>query len=468
MTVQLFSNGDFALWTPASPAELLIDGGVEIWTSPTDLTNWSENLAGASTVNRDGSIKRSGSYAARFDVVAGALAQILQARNLAAATRYRFSAWGRTDGPENLLAFVRDATLDQYWRPNTQSWVFPGTTGISQSSPGVWGLWTQDFPSNGANIYGFYLVRNSAGGGDTYSGRWDDASLILIPTDCDDWTGVIAGGTSYISQSATEQRSDPYCVRFDIDAASNAASFSRLKTLTAGKTYRFAIYIKGAAGTESPFVEIQQSFGSEFYLQDAGSWAAASNNLYTPGGAISTSYAQAAFTFTPPVTGAYRFTFGGNTANDTIFFDDSSLDELARMTTLAVATEEIYQYFLASYTGIPAARITADNESFTPPEGETWGRLSIIETDSNQESQGGLGHRRFKRDGSVFFEISVPADSGTANINTLAEEARSILEGTKLAQNQIWLLDTTIRRVGVQGSWHKMIVQTRFTYTEIR
>lgn len=138
------------------------------------------------------------------------------------------------------------------------------------------------------------------------------------------------------------------------------------------------------------------------------------------------------------------------------------------MTTLVEATEEIYQYFFANYTGIPAARISADNESFTPPEGQAWARLSIIETDSNQESQGGLGHRRFKRDGGVVLEIFVPADEGTANINALAEEARSLLEGVKLAQSQIWLLAATARRVGAQGPWHRMNVQTRFTYTEIR
>jgi len=138
------------------------------------------------------------------------------------------------------------------------------------------------------------------------------------------------------------------------------------------------------------------------------------------------------------------------------------------MTTLVEATEEIYEYFLANYTGIPTARITADNESFTPTEGETWGRLSIIETDSNQDSHGGVGHRRYKRDGSVFFEISVPADTGTEDINALAEEARTLLEGVKLAQSQIWLLGATARRVGPRGMWHKMMVQTRFTYTEIR
>lgn len=59
--------------TPAAPvpslgAELLTDPGLENWASATDLTSWTESLAGTSTINREASVVQAGTYAARLDV----------------------------------------------------------------------------------------------------------------------------------------------------------------------------------------------------------------------------------------------------------------------------------------------------------------------------------------------------------------------------------------------------------------
>lgn len=56
--------------TPTEGDELLTDGGLENWTNPTNLTSWTESIAGTSTVNQDtdaGDL-HGGSSAARLDI----------------------------------------------------------------------------------------------------------------------------------------------------------------------------------------------------------------------------------------------------------------------------------------------------------------------------------------------------------------------------------------------------------------
>lgn len=64
---------------PTTGNNLLADPGLENWNSATDLVSWAENKAGGSTVNRDGTEQRSGTYCARLDIDAsGNYAQIAQ------------------------------------------------------------------------------------------------------------------------------------------------------------------------------------------------------------------------------------------------------------------------------------------------------------------------------------------------------------------------------------------------------
>lgn len=47
---------------------VLTDGGLNIWASATDLTNWTELPSGTSTVNREATEKIEGDFSCRFDV----------------------------------------------------------------------------------------------------------------------------------------------------------------------------------------------------------------------------------------------------------------------------------------------------------------------------------------------------------------------------------------------------------------
>jgi len=77
--------------------EIFTDGGLEAWTSATDLTNWLESIAGASTVNRESSTIHGGTYSCRLDIDASLnLALIRQLVTLAASTKYRLTFWYKT------------------------------------------------------------------------------------------------------------------------------------------------------------------------------------------------------------------------------------------------------------------------------------------------------------------------------------------------------------------------------------
>lgn len=138
------------------------------------------------------------------------------------------------------------------------------------------------------------------------------------------------------------------------------------------------------------------------------------------------------------------------------------------MTTIVDARKAVYDYVIANYTGIPEARITADNEGFSAPQGLSWARISMQEETSEQETLGGVGHRWFSRRGTLFFQINVPADGGTAVADGLAKEARSLLEGVSLASGELHLFASTVRRIGPNGPWFQVSVDTAFEFTEIR
>lgn len=66
--------------TPTLGAELISNGNMETWTSATDLSSWTENLTGTSTVNRESSVVDSGAYALRLDVdSSGSSVYVIQA-----------------------------------------------------------------------------------------------------------------------------------------------------------------------------------------------------------------------------------------------------------------------------------------------------------------------------------------------------------------------------------------------------
>lgn len=61
-------SGGKASNTPVTGGDIATDGGLEAWDSGTDLTNWTEQIAGSSTINLEASDVHGGTSAARFDI----------------------------------------------------------------------------------------------------------------------------------------------------------------------------------------------------------------------------------------------------------------------------------------------------------------------------------------------------------------------------------------------------------------
>lgn len=57
-----------AVITPTVGSDLLTDGAMENWNSATDLTSWTETLAGTSTINREAADVHGGTFACRYDI----------------------------------------------------------------------------------------------------------------------------------------------------------------------------------------------------------------------------------------------------------------------------------------------------------------------------------------------------------------------------------------------------------------
>ena len=138
------------------------------------------------------------------------------------------------------------------------------------------------------------------------------------------------------------------------------------------------------------------------------------------------------------------------------------------MATLQEAREAIYLKFLTDYTALPSARITADNEQYDPPAGQSWGRLSVRHTGSVQESLGPVGLRKFTRIGSCFFQVFVPQNQGVDEADQLAQAARSVLEGISLIDNTVRFTNSVIRETGTENGWFGVVVESFFEYTETK
>jgi len=107
-----------ALNTPnISPTELLTDGGLENWDSETALTSWTETLAGTSTLNREGTVIDSGTYALRIDVDASnSLSYIRQ--TITAVNKWVFVDFKlRTTGGYGNVSLATSATQSPAFAP---------------------------------------------------------------------------------------------------------------------------------------------------------------------------------------------------------------------------------------------------------------------------------------------------------------------------------------------------------------
>lgn len=128
------------------------------------------------------------------------------------------------------------------------------------------------------------------------------------------------------------------------------------------------------------------------------------------------------------------------------------------------AKESMLQAFITDWAA--ATEVDSDNEKFDTPVDEDWVRWSCRHNDSNQESLGGVGHRKFTRGGSVFIQVFGRLDKGSRPADALAQNARAIYEGKTI--DGVRFTDVIIREIGPDDSWYQINVEAIFEYTETK
>ena len=135
--------------------EEVTDPNLENWGSATDLTSWTETLAGTTTINREATSKHTGSYSARFDVDAvDSSATIYQAIAMTPSSNYRVDLWYRADAGKTAQLIIRDSGNNVFLQSNG-SWAGAGQI-ILPTTNGVWTLFSLAFVANA--LYTNYVV----------------------------------------------------------------------------------------------------------------------------------------------------------------------------------------------------------------------------------------------------------------------------------------------------------------------
>lgn len=138
------------------------------------------------------------------------------------------------------------------------------------------------------------------------------------------------------------------------------------------------------------------------------------------------------------------------------------------MTTLLEAKDAMLTEYVTN-TILATTQVTLENEQFTPPDDTPWVRASVRHFDGGQDSLGGVGSRKFSRIGALFVQIFIPQDTGgTAPADTIAHEARGLLEGKHLTGTTVNLLTSQIREIGQVDGYFMVVVETGFEYIETR
>lgn len=133
------------------------------------------------------------------------------------------------------------------------------------------------------------------------------------------------------------------------------------------------------------------------------------------------------------------------------------------MTTPVDACELVIQRLLTNWTATP---LFVEAEDATPPEGIAWTRASIRHVNSEQESLGGVGLRRFVRDARLFIDIFTPANAGARPARLLAQQARTLFEAIALDGTDIRFGSPEIRELGHDGPYYSIQVEAPFKYYE--
>jgi hypothetical protein len=192
--------------TPTLGSELLVDGGMENWTTATNLTSWSETVVGTSTINQETSVINSGSNALRFDQDASN-SQSFVSQAVSTIGRWHLaSAYIKS----NLTGKV--ATIGTTNNP----WAVTLSTNISTT-------YTQYVVTGRATGTGFLLTRGAGSGSSSI--YFDDVSFKQLTLSTLFRTANFATADVFVSVAVTLTAGTQAGLVLNLDSTSSPANF---------------------------------------------------------------------------------------------------------------------------------------------------------------------------------------------------------------------------------------------------
>jgi len=158
-----------------SYTDVLTDGGLNVWTSPTNLTNWTETVLGTSSINKEAAEKVEGDFSCRIDVDAGnSLSSFNQAFSMVSEKRYKVIIWYKNSAVGKTAQFqIRDSASNVYLKSDG-TWQ-GGAVFITLPNSTTWTPFELEFDAHAAYTdYQIYLKVLSAASSSIY---FDDVSI---------------------------------------------------------------------------------------------------------------------------------------------------------------------------------------------------------------------------------------------------------------------------------------------------
>lgn len=135
------------------------------------------------------------------------------------------------------------------------------------------------------------------------------------------------------------------------------------------------------------------------------------------------------------------------------------------MTTITEAKQSIYNTFITDWgTTTP---VILDGENADPPPSLPYVHVLVRHFTGVQDTLGGVGNRKFKRDGAIMVQIYGPLDEGSQTTDNLAITVISILEGKTLTDN-VFTFASTPNEIGPTDNGYLTTVTTPFFYQETK
>ena len=133
--------------------------------------------------------------------------------------------------------------------------------------------------------------------------------------------------------------------------------------------------------------------------------------------------------------------------------------------TPSQAREAVYERWNTNWSA--TTPFAFDGEQTDLNDGnESWARVFVRNTTSNQETLGRVGNRRYLRNATVNIMLHIPANQGMAELDTLMQTARNIFEGVSFGGLRFF--DVNTQEIGSDGKWEMALVTAFFDYEETK